>query len=248
MTSFSLTEIVANRNLTMTSREVAVMAEKQHKHVLRDIDNLLKTLSPELGLGFSTSYEGDPANGYRYYVMDRDSTYCLVAGYDANSRMRIIKRWQELEAAKPAELTREQILVMALESERERMRLSLVVEAQQPMVDFHEEVSKTADELTIAETCSVLFNGSVMEKDLRAWLKANYWLDKRPSMRKPTKWAMQRGYMRVRELKGNDGRMYPTPVVCASGITTLRHLYRTGELFVAAIPKAQMAQIAASIV
>lgn len=32
------------------------------------------------------------------FVMDRDSTYCLVAGYDANARMRIIKRWQELES------------------------------------------------------------------------------------------------------------------------------------------------------
>lgn len=30
--------------------------------------------------------------------MDKDSTICLVAGYDVNARMRIIKRWQELES------------------------------------------------------------------------------------------------------------------------------------------------------
>lgn len=248
MTSFSLTETVTNSNLAMTSREIAEMAGKQHKHVLRDIDNLLKSLSPELGAGFSMTYEGDPANGYRYYVMDRDSTYCLVAGYDANTRMKIIKRWQELEVKQPAELTREQILVMALESERERMRLAQVIEEQRPMVEFHDEVSKTADEMTIAETCSVLFNGSVMEKTLRSWLKTNHWLDQRPGMRKPTKWAMQRGYMRVRECPGNNGKMYPTPVVCAPGITTLRHLYRTGELFVAAIPKVQRIQLVARMV
>lgn len=86
-----------NTNLTMTSREVAELTGKRHDHVLRDIDNLLKTLSPELGTGFSMTYEGDPAHGYRYFILDRDSSYCLVAGYDANARMRIIKRWQELE-------------------------------------------------------------------------------------------------------------------------------------------------------
>lgn len=46
------------------------------------------------------TYEGDPANGYRYFNLDRDAAYCLVAGYDANARMRIIKRWQELEAGR----------------------------------------------------------------------------------------------------------------------------------------------------
>jgi hypothetical protein len=44
------------------------------------------------------TYEGDPEHGYRVYVMDRDSTMCLISGYDANARMRIIKRWQALEA------------------------------------------------------------------------------------------------------------------------------------------------------
>ena len=86
--------------LTMSSREIAKLTGKRHDHALRDVDKLLKTLSPELGTGFSMTYEGDPTNGYRYYILDRDSTYCLMAGYDANARMRIIKRWQELEEEK----------------------------------------------------------------------------------------------------------------------------------------------------
>jgi len=72
---------------------------KEHKHVLRDIDNLLKTLGPDLGRGFSMAYDGDPAHGYRYFTMDRDSTYCLLTGYDATARMLVIRRWQELEGA-----------------------------------------------------------------------------------------------------------------------------------------------------
>ena len=85
---------------TMTSREIATLAGKRHDHVLRDIDNLLETLSPELGNGFKTStyVSGDPPREYRQFDLDRDASLCLIAGYDANTRMKIIKRWQALEA------------------------------------------------------------------------------------------------------------------------------------------------------
>ena len=84
--------------LTMTSREIAELVEKRHDNVLRDIDNLLKKLASDLMAGFSMTYEGDPSHGFRVFHLDRDSSYCVVAGYDANARMRIIKRWQELES------------------------------------------------------------------------------------------------------------------------------------------------------
>ena len=99
--------------LSMTSKEVATLAEKRHDHVLRDIDNLLKTLTPDLGAGFSMAYEGDPTNGYRYFNLDRDAAYCLVAGYDANARMRIIKRWQELEGQQKPKTPGEALVEMA---------------------------------------------------------------------------------------------------------------------------------------
>lgn len=97
---------------TMTSREIAELIGKRHDHVLRDIDGILKTLSPDLGKGFkSSTYKDATGKENRMFIMDRDSTYCLVAGYDANARMRIIKRWQELEeqtSAQPPKLSREE--------------------------------------------------------------------------------------------------------------------------------------------
>ena len=83
---------------TMTSREIAELTGKTHAHVLRDIDSLLESLNPDLVSGFkSSTYADTTGKENRMFVMDRDSSYCLVAGYDANARMRIIKRWQELE-------------------------------------------------------------------------------------------------------------------------------------------------------
>lgn len=94
--------------LTMTSREIAELTGKEHKNVLRDIDNLLISLGSELSLGFSMTYEGPKELGYRYFLLDRDSAYCLMSGYDAISRMRIIKRWQELEAAQKVQISLEE--------------------------------------------------------------------------------------------------------------------------------------------
>ncbi len=92
-------DIIRLNILTMSSLEIAKLTGKQHKHVLRDIDLLLESLSPEMGLGFKTStYKDDSGKSNRCFELDKDSTFCLLAGYDVTARMKIIKRWQELEA------------------------------------------------------------------------------------------------------------------------------------------------------
>lgn len=88
---------------TMSSREIAELTGKRHYDVLRDIDRLVDSLNADLRLGFqSSTYKDATGKENRMYLMDRDSSICLVAGYDANARMRIIKRWQELESKQPA--------------------------------------------------------------------------------------------------------------------------------------------------
>jgi phage regulator Rha-like protein len=169
----------------MTSREIADLTGKRHADVLRDVDKLLKTLDADLRSGFSMTYEGDPSNGYRYFIMDRDSTYCLVAGYDANARMRIVKRWQELESqtpqlpdfTNPAEAAR----AWATEYDRaEQHRLAheaaqKQLEAQAPAVSFHKQVTENTDDLMLMEEfCGLLkrktgqdFNQATMLRALR---------------------------------------------------------------------------------
>ena len=139
-----------------------------------------------------------------------------------------------MEAAKPAELTREQILVMALESERERLRLAAELEAAQPMIQFHDEIAQGAGEFTIRETVKALFNRSISEQQLSGWLRQQGWLCQ--SSREPTAWAMDRGMMRLRtEYLPACGKTILVPVLTGHGFTLLRHLYRTGELFTAGI-------------
>ena len=90
---------LSSNTSTMTSREIAELTGKRHADVLRDIDRTIESLNEDLRLGFkSSTYKDSTGKENRMFELDRDSSYCLVAGYDANARMRIIKRWQELEA------------------------------------------------------------------------------------------------------------------------------------------------------
>lgn len=91
--------------LTMSSREIAELTGRDHGNVMRDIRTMLddlqaSNLNPACE---TTTYAG--ANGQRYpqYELDRDTCLTLLLGYDAVARMRVVKRWQELEAqAAPA--------------------------------------------------------------------------------------------------------------------------------------------------
>lgn len=95
--------MVMNNEVTMSSREIAELVGKEHKHVMRD----LRVLSEQLGDMFegSVQFWTHPQNKQQYeeYAIKRDTCITLLTGYDSVSRMRVIKRWQELEAAqKPA--------------------------------------------------------------------------------------------------------------------------------------------------
>lgn len=87
--------------VSMTSREVAEITNKRHDHVLRDIRAMTDRLSAAPDLGWhceSETYKDAQGKEREQYRMDRDTTLTLLAGYDPVARMRIIKRWQELEA------------------------------------------------------------------------------------------------------------------------------------------------------
>lgn len=89
--------LISEHILTISSREIADLTGKQHRHVLRDIEAMIVDLGedPEGYLHFWIH----PQNGqqYREYLLDRDHTECLLIEYSAIHRMRVIKRWHEFE-------------------------------------------------------------------------------------------------------------------------------------------------------
>lgn len=88
-----------NQVLTMTSRQIAEVTGKQHGHVKRDIENMLKELSEDVSK-FGRIYLDSMNRAQTEYALDRDFVDCLLTGYSAVLRMKVIKRWKELEEKK----------------------------------------------------------------------------------------------------------------------------------------------------
>lgn len=113
------------RNIpTMSSREIAELTGKQHKDVIRDIRVMLDALQKD-GADLRHVREDKDARGYTaMFHLDRELTDTLLTGYSVPMRRKVVARWHELEAkvAKPAALSRMDILQLAMESEQARIQ------------------------------------------------------------------------------------------------------------------------------
>tara|TARA_B100001063_G_C16779030_1_gene568952 strand:+ start:13812 stop:14513 length:702 start_codon:yes stop_codon:yes gene_type:complete len=100
--------IANNEVLTMSSRDIAIYTSKKHNHVIRDIKKLyselynddpslddLKNIGKRLVDGVFVDVD---IRGYvQYFTLDRRHTDCLLTGYSAKARMKVIERWHDLE-------------------------------------------------------------------------------------------------------------------------------------------------------
>lgn len=82
---------------TMSSREIAELTGKRHPDVKRDIVSMLSDLKAD-ARSFAHIYLDSRRREQTEYLLDREHTDCLLTGYSAMLRMRVIRRWKELEA------------------------------------------------------------------------------------------------------------------------------------------------------
>ncbi|MEA9994565.1 MULTISPECIES: Rha family transcriptional regulator [unclassified Pseudomonas] len=80
----------------MSSREIANVTGKRHDNVKRDIVAMLKDLKVDV-LSFEDIYLDGRNREQLQYLLDREYTDCLLTGYSAPMRMKVIRRWRELE-------------------------------------------------------------------------------------------------------------------------------------------------------
>ena len=81
---------------TMSSREIAELCDKDHRHVRRDIQTMLLKLQMDVPK-FGRIYIDSMNREQEEYLINKDLTLTLIAGYGVELRYRIIQRWQELE-------------------------------------------------------------------------------------------------------------------------------------------------------
>lgn len=100
---------------TMSSREIAELTGKEHRHVLADIRKMFEELG-ETSAGFSADLPDAYGRPQPAFNLPKRETLILVSGYNVGMRAKIIDRWQELEAqpAKPP-VIRNQNLAMIIQ-------------------------------------------------------------------------------------------------------------------------------------
>ena len=110
--------IKTEEKLTMTSREIAELTGKSHNHVMRDIRAMMAELegSPNLdSVCKSTTYNGSNGQSYNQYELDKDTCLTLLLGYAAVARMKVVKRWQELESKVQKPMTQIEVLLASVQ-------------------------------------------------------------------------------------------------------------------------------------
>lgn len=88
-----------NTVVTMSSREIAELCDKQHKDVLRDIRKSLESLEID-SAQFCAQYKDSTGRMLPCFNLPKRETLIVVSGYSVELRAKIIDRWMELEAAK----------------------------------------------------------------------------------------------------------------------------------------------------
>src|SRR5690606_38874862 len=91
---------LTNIQQTMSSREIAELTGKEHRSVLRDID-VLNSNYEKLGMHkVVQGYYTLPSTGsqqHRCYELTKMQTIDLMTGYNIELRIKINRRWEELE-------------------------------------------------------------------------------------------------------------------------------------------------------
>lgn len=131
--------LTAGNAVTMSSREIAELVGTTHDSVLKTIRSLIDR---GVVFGNETPYI-HPQNGQSYpeFLLDYRNTMVVVSGYSPEVRARIIDRWQELEARPSTnELTRLEILQIALDAEKSRIKAEEALALAAPKVQFFDKV------------------------------------------------------------------------------------------------------------
>ena len=161
---------------TMSSLEIAELTGKAHKNVMRDIDKLINELGDELKtepieLGGQlkiepSSYINQQNKKQPCYSLDRESALLVTSGYSAALRLKIIRRLDELESAKPIAI---EVAAPALPTSYKDALLMLAqkVGETEELAAENERLVKTKMQIGSKREATAMSNAGVMAKKVK---------------------------------------------------------------------------------
>ena len=226
---------MSNKELTMTSREIADLLQSRHDHVKRSIDRLVlrgAISQPPFVDGIKS------ANGVveRHYVICKRDTYVVVAQMSPEFTVRLVDRWQELEEQARTQVlnipdfTDPVLMARTWADDFEKKRLlqnSLIVletkaVVNAPKVEFHDAVVAADTEYDYAKAAKIL---GVGRNKFCEWLRNNGYTRKdNTPYQHATKWIVTAFHQFQ---KTNGEYAAPTSFVTPAGLVYFQK--RLGE-------------------
>ena len=192
-------------NPVTNSLLVAEKFEKNHRDVTESIRKLMTAENSAVrNMFFETTYKNSQNKKQPLFVMNRDGFSLLVMGFTGekalNFKIEFIEAFNKMETAmkslNPANLSKLEILQMAIESENKAIALETEVKALKPKADFADRVIDTDNKVDIGQAAKLLklpFGRNTFFKHLRE--KGIFFKNRN----EPKQEYIERGYFELRQ-------------------------------------------------
>lgn len=166
---------LTGNTVTMTSREIAELTVKQHQHVKRDIESMLKDLGKDPS-SFGRIYRDTMNREQVEYLLDRELTETLITGYSVPLRHRVIQKLHTLEilsTSAPIPKTYAEALRIAADQAERIEQQQAQIAAAAPKVAFVEQYVEGTGLKGFRQVCKLL---GANENEFRLFLAdAHVW-------------------------------------------------------------------------
>lgn len=223
-----LVQVNENRIVT-SSLVIAETFKKEHKTVIRSIENLVAQ-NCAAKFFFKTTYE-NRGKQYPMYLVDRDGFSLLVMGFTGKDalewKLKYIQAFNAMEAQlenpfmKEIPQTLPDALIAYAHALEDKERVMKELEAAKPKVALADAISVSDDDIPIGSMAKILHQNGYETGRSRffAWLRNNDFLIKEGKERnQPLQKWIEKGFFKVREVPYKIGertqiniRTYITP-------------------------------------
>lgn len=234
-----------NGEPVVSSRQIAENFDKNHRDVLRAVDNLKEDVRNFAQMFFESTEPDSYGREQRAYLMNRDGFTLLAMGFTGKAalewKLKYIAAFNEMEKklTEQPQLTRSQLLATALIAAHEELEeKDKQIAELTPKGVFADAVSASTQSLLVGEMAKLLSQNGIQmgQNRLFAWLRENGYLikdRKRTDYNMPTQKSMELRLFEIKEtsIAHSDGHtsINKTPKVTGIGQVYFVNLFLKAE-------------------
>lgn len=228
-----------------SSRQIADNFEKNHRDVLRAVDNLKEDVRNFAQMFFESTEPDSYGRGQRTYLMNRDGFSLLVMGFTGKAalewKLKYIQAFNEMEKklAQRPQLSRSELMAQALIAAHDELeRKDRQIAELTPKGIFADAVNASKKSILVGELAKLLCQNSVQigQNRLFVWMREHGYLirdPKRSDYNMPTQRAVEQGLFEIKEttVVHSDGHtsINKTPKVTGKGQIYFVNLFLKGR-------------------